>query len=89
MSFTQAELDYLASQPLAGLATVGPDGQPDVVPVAVEFDGTGSCICGAGEAVLHIRKALNVLAGRAAVALGVDNLISIEPFVAPGIRCTA
>lgn len=89
MSFTQAELDCLASQPLAGLATVGPDGQPDVVPVAVEFDGTGFCICGAGEAVLHTRKTLNGLAGRTAVALGVDDLVSIEPFVARGIRCTA
>lgn len=86
MSFDQAEIDYLASQPLARLATVGPDGQPDVVPVAVEFDGAGFWVCGAGEAVLRTRKVRNVLAGRTAVALVVDDVVSIEPFVARGIR---
>lgn len=85
-AFTQAEIEYLASQSLARLATVGADGQPDVVPVAVEFDGAGFWICGAGEAVLRTRKIRNVVAGRRQVALVVDDLVSIEPFVARGIR---
>ena len=40
MAFTDEELAYLSTQPLARLATVGPDGQPDVVPVAFEVDGS-------------------------------------------------
>jgi hypothetical protein len=40
MSFTQQEIDYIRTQRLARVATVGPDGQPDVVPVGFEYDGT-------------------------------------------------
>ena len=40
MAFTEEEAAYLQSQPLARIATVGPDGQPDVAPVGFEFDGT-------------------------------------------------
>jgi len=40
MSFNDAEIAYLGSQPVARLATLGDGGQPDVVPVAFEFDGT-------------------------------------------------
>ena len=37
-AFTPAEIDYLTSQGLARLATVGPDGQPHVVPVTFVFN---------------------------------------------------
>ena len=40
MAFTEDEAAYLKSQPLARVATVDPDGQPDVTPVSFEFDGT-------------------------------------------------
>ena len=40
MAFTEDEVAYLKSQPLGRLATVDADGQPDVVPVGFEFDGT-------------------------------------------------
>jgi pyridoxamine 5'-phosphate oxidase family protein len=40
MSFTEEEIAYLRSQPLARLATLDRDGQPDVVPVGFEFDGS-------------------------------------------------
>jgi len=89
MSFTQAEIDYLASHPLARLATVGTDGQPDVFPVAVEFDGAGFWICGSGEAVLRTKKVRNIVGGCTLVALVVDDLVSIEPFIARGIPSTA
>ncbi|MDQ4119385.1 MAG: pyridoxamine 5'-phosphate oxidase family protein, partial [Actinomycetota bacterium] len=39
MAFSDQEIEFLRSQPMGRLATVDPDGQPDVVPVAVEFDG--------------------------------------------------
>ena len=37
-AFTPSEIDYLTSQGLARLATVGPDGQPHVVPVTFAFN---------------------------------------------------
>ncbi|MCP2288187.1 PPOX class F420-dependent oxidoreductase [Nocardia amikacinitolerans] len=86
MAFTEEEITYLRAQPLARLATVDPDGQPDVVPVAIEFENPGLWICGAGEQVLRTRKVRNVLAGNRKVSLVVDDLVSIDPFVARGIR---
>ena len=37
-AFTPPEIEYLTSQGLARLATVGPDGQPHVVPVTYAFN---------------------------------------------------
>lgn len=85
MAFSEEELAYLRSQPLARLSTVSADGQPDVVPVAFEVDGTGFWI-GGGATVVHTRKVRNVAGGRDQVALVVDDLVSREPFVARGIR---
>lgn len=83
--FDAAETDYLNSQPLARLATRNEGGQPDVVPVAFEFDGHGFWI-GGGATVVTTRKVRNVVAGRREVALVVDDLVSLQPFVARGIR---
>ena len=86
MAFGPDELSYLRSQPLARLASVGADGQPDVVPVAFEFDRTSFWIGGSGATVLETRKIRNVLAGNRQVALVIDDLVSFDPFIARGIR---
>jgi pyridoxamine 5'-phosphate oxidase family protein len=86
MSFTDEEIAYLRSQPLGRVATVARDGQPDVVPVAVEFDGTYLWVGGVGEQVLGTRKIRNVVAGRDQIALVVDDMVSFEPFIARSIR---
>ena len=85
VSFTHEEIEYLRSQPLARFATVAPDGQPDVTPVAYEFDGTHFWI-GGERTVLTTRKIQNVEYGHDAVALVVDDLVSFDPFIARGIR---
>lgn len=86
MAFTDEEIAYLRAMPTARLATVGPGDQPDVVPVAFEFDGADFWVGGPGVSVLRTRKFRNVGAGRQAVALVVDDLVSLEPFIARGIR---
>jgi PPOX class F420-dependent enzyme/OxyR family protein len=43
-AFTPAEIEYLTSQGLARLATVGPDGQPHVVPVNFIFNADEDAI---------------------------------------------
>jgi pyridoxamine 5'-phosphate oxidase family protein len=78
MSFTAAELAYLKSQPLARIATVGPDGQPDVVPVGFEYDGAYFYVGGVDPA--KTRKVLNVQAGHDQVALVIDDLVSTDPW---------
>jgi pyridoxamine 5'-phosphate oxidase family protein len=85
MAFTDEEITYLRSQPLGRLATLGGAGQPDVVPVAVEFDGEFLWV-GGGATVRGTRKFRNIATGNHKVALVVDDLLSLEPFVARGIR---
>lgn len=86
MAFTAEELDYLRGQPLARLATRSADDQPDVVPVAFEFDGTYFWVGGPGDSFLRTRKVRNVEHGGREVALVIDDLVSLEPFIARGIR---
>jgi len=86
MTFTDEERAYLRSQPLARVATVAAAGQPDVVPLAFEFDGTHFWVGGSGSTVLHTRKFRNVLAGNREVALVIDDMVSFDPFIARGIR---
>jgi pyridoxamine 5'-phosphate oxidase family protein len=86
MTFTDEEITYLRSQPLCRFASVGPAGQPDVVPLAFEFDGACFWVGGVGEAVLNTRKVRNVRDGNTKVALVVDDLVSLQPFVARSIR---
>lgn len=78
MSFTEEEKAYLHSQQLARLATVSLDGQPDVVPVGFEFDGTRFSI--SGYDLPNTRKYRNVRAGNDMVALVVDDLAAMTPW---------
>lgn len=86
MSFTEEEVAYMRSQPIARLATVSAGGQPDVVPVAFEFDGTFFWVGGTGPAVAGTRKFRNLRSGTRRVALVIDDLVSFEPFIARSIR---
>jgi pyridoxamine 5'-phosphate oxidase family protein len=85
MSFAEEEIAYLYSHSLGRLATVDPDGQPDVVPVNVEFDGMFLWVGGPAE-ITRTRKFRNVAAGNAKVSLVIDEMESLDPFIAHGIR---
>lgn len=82
--FTEEEITYLKSQPLARIATVGPDGQPDVTPVGFEFDGEAFYI--GGHDVTRTRKYKNVQQGHEKIALVIDDLVSTSPWSPRGIR---
>jgi pyridoxamine 5'-phosphate oxidase family protein len=43
-AFTDSEIEYLRSQGMARLATVGPDGQPHVVPLTYNFNAEEDAI---------------------------------------------
>ncbi|GAA3944216.1 PPOX class F420-dependent oxidoreductase [Actinoplanes auranticolor] len=86
MSFTNEEIAYLRSQPVLRLATLGADEQPDVVPLAFEFDGDFFWVGGSARSVLDTRKFRNVQAGNQRVAFVVDDMVSFDPFIARSIR---
>jgi pyridoxamine 5'-phosphate oxidase family protein len=84
MSFNDEELEYLRSQRIARIATVGPDGQPDAVPVGFEYDGTHLFIGGLDP--VKTRKFRNVRAGNTKVAVILDDVASTDPWVPRYLR---
>jgi pyridoxamine 5'-phosphate oxidase family protein len=84
MAFTEDEVAYLRSQPLARLATVSADEQPDVAPVGFEWDGSFFYV--GGRDPKRTRKYLNVQAGQTKVALVVDDLVSTNPWTPRFLR---
>ena len=78
MAFTDEEIAYIRSQPLARVATVSSDGQPDVVPVVFEFDGFHFFI--GGYAPERARRTRNIDQGNPKVALVIDDLASMRPW---------
>jgi pyridoxamine 5'-phosphate oxidase family protein len=82
--FTEQEIAYLKSQRLARIATVGADGQPDVAPVGFEFDGTAFYVGGIDP--VKTRKFRNVRKGNPKVALVIDDLASVQPWVPRYLR---
>jgi len=85
--FTDPEITYLKSQRLARLATVSKKGQPDVVPVGFEFDGTNFWVGSHSQDIfLRSRKYKNVRDGNRLVSLTVDDLESVDPWKPRFIR---
>ncbi|MFI7060204.1 PPOX class F420-dependent oxidoreductase [Kribbella sp. NPDC050124] len=78
MSFTDEEIAYMRSQPLARVATVSADGQPDAVPVGFEYDGTHIWIGGIDPG--NTRRARNIRDGNTKVAIIIDDLASTRPW---------
>jgi pyridoxamine 5'-phosphate oxidase family protein len=62
MTFTSAELAYLAKRSLGRLATIGPSGAPQVQPVAYWFDPDTETIEIGGPALGRSQKCRNIQA---------------------------
>jgi pyridoxamine 5'-phosphate oxidase family protein len=76
---TTAEIAYLASQPLGRLATVRPDGSPQVNPIGYRYNPETGTVDVGGFTMSSTAKFRNVAAnGR--VALVVDDLYSRDPW---------
>lgn len=78
MTFSDQEIDYIRSHPLARVATVSSDGQPDIVPIVIEFDGRHFFIGGYEPG--RTRRAKNVGSGNRHVAFVIDDLASTDPW---------
>jgi pyridoxamine 5'-phosphate oxidase family protein len=85
MSFTQAELDYLATQRLGRLATVAPDGTLQASPVGFYYRPELGVIDIGGFGMGRSKKFRNVAAsGRAAFV--VDDVASVDPWEVRGVE---
>src|SRR5438105_2494197 len=85
MIFTDAELDYLAGQRLARLATVGSDGVLQNNPVGFRYNPEADAIDIYGRNMGASRKFRNVEAN-GQVAVVVDDIASLDPWRVRGIE---
>lgn len=83
MSFTDAELSYLAGQPIGRLATAQPDGTLQVNPVGFRYNSATGTIDIGGYNMAASRKFRNV-AANGQVAFVVDDVYSTDPW---RVRC--
>lgn len=84
MFFSDLEVEFIKSQRLTRIATVSPEMQPDVAPVGFDFDGERFFVSGYN--ITRTFKYKNVKAGNLKVALVVDDLASVSPWVARGVK---
>lgn len=69
-AFTETELEYLAGQRLGRIATVGPDGQPHVVPTSFRYNPEHDAIDVAGMRMSQTKKFRDVgRTGRASIVV--------------------
>ncbi|TMR25020.1 PPOX class F420-dependent oxidoreductase [Nonomuraea turkmeniaca] len=88
MTFTANEIEYLTSQLLGRLATVGPDGRPHIVPVGVFYDPQTQTIVVGGHAGTDMAasKKFRDAERHPDVAFAVDDLASVDPWTPRGIE---
>lgn len=85
MTLTEQEIEYLASQRLGRIATVAPDGQPQVSPTSFHYNAELGTVDVGGGNMGSTKKFRNVAAGSKA-ALVVDDLASVNPWVVRGVE---
>ncbi len=85
-TFTDAEIEYLNSQTLGRIATVGPDGRPHVMPVGVFYDPEAQTIAIGSVGDMAASKKYRDAARRPDVALVVDDVASVDPWTPRGIE---
>jgi pyridoxamine 5'-phosphate oxidase family protein len=83
--FTPAEITYLQSQRLGRIATVGPDGQPHVVPVGFRYNPELDTIDLGGHDFAQRKKFRDVLSNPR-VAFVVDDVASVDPWHVRGVE---
>lgn len=84
-TFTDKELEYLRTQRLGRLATVGSDGSPHVVPVGFRVGPDEDAIEVGGHALRGSKKWRD-LEANPSVALVVDDLEQVNPWTPRGIE---
>ena len=82
-TFTDAELTYLAAQPIMRFASASLTGKPDVVPVVFSVDGDD--IVSGGFDITHTVRYRIILANPRATVV-IDDLASMDPWSPRGLK---
>jgi len=82
-NFSELQAEYLAENFIGRVATVSSSGQPHVVPVGYEFDG--STITFGGWNLTSSLKFKNLMANEK-VAFVVDDVVSTDPWKVRGVE---
>jgi pyridoxamine 5'-phosphate oxidase family protein len=85
-AFTALEIEYLNSQRLGRLATIGAGGQPHVVPVAYRYNAQADAIEIGGHSGFAKRKKYRDVLENPKVALVVDDVVSVNPWKVRGLE---
>ncbi len=85
-TFTEAEIEYLQSQPLGRVATADADGRPHVVPVGVFYDAASETIVIGATGGMVASKKFRDARRRPDVAVVVDDLAAVDPWTPRGIE---
>jgi pyridoxamine 5'-phosphate oxidase family protein len=83
--FTAEEINYMQSQRLARIATVGTNGQPHVVPVGFRYNPDTDTIDIGGHNFAQ-RKKWRDVQQNARVAVVIDDVASVQPWTVRGIE---
>jgi pyridoxamine 5'-phosphate oxidase family protein len=83
VTFTDEEVAFLTQSRLARVATASGEGQPHVVPVVYEFDGTAFYFTG-----WNLEKSLKFqnLMENKKVAMVIDDLVTVSPWRPRGLE---
>jgi len=83
VTFTDEEVAFLTQSRLARVATASGEGQPHVVPVVYEFDGTAFYFTG-----WNLEKSLKFqnLVQNKKVAMVIDDLVTVSPWRPRGVE---
>jgi pyridoxamine 5'-phosphate oxidase family protein len=84
--FSDAEIDYLNSQPLGRLATIGEDGKPHVTPVGFFYDPESETIVIGSTRDMAASKKFRDARLHPAVAFVIDDLASTDPWTPRGVE---
>ena len=81
------EIQYLKTQRLARIATASSQGEPEVSPVAFEYDGKYFYIGSHDQSIFfRTRRYKNIKNGNTRVCLVIDDLESIDPWKPRAIK---
>ena len=83
--FTPEEINYMQSQRLARIATVGTNGQPHVVPVGFRYNPDTDTIDIGGHNFAQ-RKKWRDVQQNPRVAVVIDDVVSVQPWKVRGIE---
>jgi len=83
--FTPAEINYMQSQRLARIASVGSNGQPHVVPVGFRYNPDTDTIDIGGHNFTQ-RKKWRDVQQNPRVAVVIDDVASVQPWTVRGIE---